>query len=182
MNILYSILILRAFQKSVMFNWKWPAHSEELYLFDQIENDQSARLVKAILHGRGPLKLYINSSGGVIGDAFAIIDAMMVSKRSIHTIVMGHADSSAAMIALAGTRRSITANASMYFHNIATYQSRIWPLKSGFKPVAATNFWQTQMCKIFNERVPQETTWAKVMDKRLSADMCVKMGVVEDVM
>ena len=54
--------------------------------------------------GNEPLSLYINSDGGNLPDAFALIDIMRMSKKTIRTIGVGSVCSSAFFIFAAGTK------------------------------------------------------------------------------
>ncbi len=64
------------------------------------------------------LTLYINSTGGLLNDAFALIDLMRNSKHTIKTVGLGNVMSSAFLIFAAGTRdhRYIAKNASILSH------------------------------------------------------------------
>ncbi len=50
------------------------------------------------------LTLYINSTGGLLNDAFGLIDMMRNSKHTIKTVGLGNVMSSAFLIFAAGTR------------------------------------------------------------------------------
>jgi ATP-dependent Clp protease protease subunit len=65
-----------------------------------------------------PVSLYINSEGGSVNDAFALIDVMRVSAVPIATIGIGNIISSAFMIFASGTKghRSISKNTSIMIH------------------------------------------------------------------
>lgn len=64
------------------------------------------------------LTIYINSTGGLLNDAFALIDLMRHSKHAIRTIGLGNVMSSAFLIFAAGTKgcRYIAQNASILSH------------------------------------------------------------------
>ena len=64
------------------------------------------------------LTLYINSIGGSLNDAFALIDVMRNSKHPIRTIGLGSVMSSAFLIFSAGTKseRFIAKNSSILCH------------------------------------------------------------------
>ena len=71
------------------------------------------------------LTLYINSTGGLLNDAFALIDLMRNSKHTIKTIGLGNVMSSAFLIFAAGTRehRYIAKNASILSHQYSDEMS-----------------------------------------------------------
>ena len=68
--------------------------------------------------GDYPLTLYINSDGGSLQDAFALIDVMRKSNKPVHTIGLGSVCSSAFLIFAAGTKgqRYISPTASVMCH------------------------------------------------------------------
>lgn len=68
--------------------------------------------------GDYPLTLYINSDGGSLQDAFALIDIMRKSNKPIHTIGLGSVCSSAFMIFAAGEKgnRLISPTATAMCH------------------------------------------------------------------
>ena len=68
--------------------------------------------------GDYPLTLYINSDGGSLQDAFALIDVMRKSNKPVHTIGFGSVCSSAFMIFVAGAKgyRYISPTASIMCH------------------------------------------------------------------
>ena len=65
-----------------------------------------------------PLQIIINSPGGVVDEANALIDIMGNVAMEVRTTVLGNASSAAAMIAAAGTKgmRVISPNATMMVH------------------------------------------------------------------
>lgn len=62
------------------------------------------------------LTIYINSSGGSINDAFALIDIMRLSPITFTTIAIGEVSSAALLIFLAGDIRLIAPNTSILSH------------------------------------------------------------------
>ena len=67
------------------------------------------------------LTLYINSTGGSLYDAFALIDIMHNSKHPIRTIAVGSAMSAAFLILSSGTpgERYVSKNASLMCHQFS---------------------------------------------------------------
>lgn len=63
-----------------------------------------------------PIKIYIDSYGGSIIDAFEVIDAIKASKIPVYTIVTGAAYSSGLFIALAGDKRMAYEHTSFLLH------------------------------------------------------------------
>ena len=67
------------------------------------------------------LTLYINSTGGNLYDAFALIDVMRNSKHPIRTVAVGSAMSAAFLIFASGTQgeRYVAKNASLMSHQFS---------------------------------------------------------------
>lgn len=65
-----------------------------------------------------PIVLEINSNGGLIHEAFAVVDTIHQLKIPVHTICKGYTASAATLISLAGTRRFITKNSYFLIHEI----------------------------------------------------------------
>lgn len=82
------------------------------------------------------ITLYINSEGGTISDAFALIDIMNQSKCKIRTIGIGSVISSAFLIFSSGTKgqRYIAKNASIMSHQFThSIDGKYHDLKSHVK-------------------------------------------------
>lgn len=67
---------------------------------------------------REPINLYINSKGGEMNGAWALIDIISESKTPIHTYVMGCAYSAAALILLSGHKRYMYKHSLLGIHSI----------------------------------------------------------------
>jgi len=75
-------------------------------LVGEVNESSATVLVMQLLYldakNNSPIKLYINSPGGVISDGLAIIDTMRNIKSPVHTIVFSEAASMGALILTAG--------------------------------------------------------------------------------
>ena len=69
------------------------------------------------LAGDEPITLLIDSAGGDVSSDMMIIDAMYASDAPVNTVVLGTAESMAAVIAAAGRYRQIMPHASIYLHS-----------------------------------------------------------------
>lgn len=103
-------------------------NNRELYLGDLVENvgtvidtcirfwnrqDEEAGIP---VEKRQPIKLYINSTGGFIVEAYTIINAIELSKTPVWTIATGAAYSGGFFIFIAGHKRFAYRLASFLFH------------------------------------------------------------------
>ena len=93
-------------------------------LMDDIKNDSVRPVIDWIFRNNlSPnqpehLTLILNSGGGSVTDAFALIDTMRGSGIPIHTIGLGEVSSAALMIFMAGAngQRTLTPNTSILSH------------------------------------------------------------------
>ena len=96
--------------------------SREIYLWGAVDDESAEKIVKRIIYldeaGKGDIKLFLNSPGGVISSGLAIYDAMQAAKSDISTICMGQAASMGAVILCAGKKgkRLIWPNARVMIH------------------------------------------------------------------
>ena len=65
---------------------------------------------------RKPIKVYIDSCGGSLTDAFTIINAIKMSKTPVYTIVIGAAYSAGFFISIAGHKRYAYPLSSFLYH------------------------------------------------------------------
>ena len=93
-------------------------------LMDDIKNDSVRPVIEWILRNNlSPsqpenLTLIVNSGGGSVTDAFALIDTMRGSGIPVHTIGLGEVSSAALMIFMAGAtgHRTLTPNTAILSH------------------------------------------------------------------
>lgn len=78
-------------------------------IFDEVENTP--------IEEREPIKIFINSDGGVIRETMALIDLIKSSKTPVWTIIHGKAYSSAMLLAMSGHRRFAYKNSEGLIHD-----------------------------------------------------------------
>jgi ATP-dependent protease ClpP protease subunit len=91
-----------------------------------------------------PMKLYINSDGGNLTDAFALMDVMRTSPVPIATVGMGNLMSSAFMIFAAGKKgqRAIGKNTSIMIHQFNhEYAGKYHDMKVSTKLLKPSDVW-----------------------------------------
>ena len=66
-----------------------------------------------------PIKIFINSFGGSVYDAWSLIDIMLRSETPIYTYCTGYAMSAGFLIFLAGHKRYATQNSTMLYHQLS---------------------------------------------------------------
>ena len=114
------------------------------------------------------LTLYINSTGGDLYQAFALIDIMQSSKHSVRTIAVGSIMSAAFLIFAAGTRgeRYLAANTGIMCHQFSGSASDIkfHDLKAEMKE---NEFLNQKMINILQQAT--DLTPSKIKSKLLPA-------------
>ena len=97
------------------------------FLVGEIDYETTKRIIKWIVYEntlstKTPLTLYINSHGGSLLDAFALIEVMKKSKRKIRTVGIGSIMSAGFLIFVCGTKgeRYITKTSSILCHQLNT--------------------------------------------------------------
>lgn len=96
--------------------------SRIVFIGETITLELSNTVVSALLYldsqNHDPIKLYINSPGGVVSAGFAIIDTMRTIASPVETVCIGMATSMAAVILACGEsgKRSILQNSEVMIH------------------------------------------------------------------
>lgn len=96
--------------------------SRIVFIGDTISPELSNTVVSALLYldsqSHEPIKLYINSPGGIVSAGFAIIDTMHTIESPVETVCVGMAASMAAVILACGEKgkRSMLQNSEVMIH------------------------------------------------------------------
>lgn len=84
----------------------------EINEHDQEEEDRLKE------YERKPIKLYIDSYGGECYASLSVVSAIKTSKTPVYTFCNGYAMSAAALIFISGSKRFITENTTIMFHQM----------------------------------------------------------------
>jgi len=133
------------------------------------------------------LTLYINSTGGSLTDAFALIDIMRNSKFVVRTIAIGNVMSSAFLIFSAGDKghRYVSKNTSGMCHQFTdSMDSKYHDIKSAMKESESLN---ERMIALLVETtgLPRAKVRTKLLgpsDIYLSAEEMVEFGVADHIL
>jgi len=93
-----------------------------IYFYGDVNSENAMALVMSINKFNYEKKkydelfLHIQSDGGTVADAFAIVGAILSSQIPINTIVEGSASSAATLISVVGDYRTINQHAIMLIH------------------------------------------------------------------
>ena len=129
-----------------------------------------------------PIKLHINSPGGEVHHAIAIIDTIKTSQVPIHTIIEGEAASAATLISVVGDKRYIHKNAHMLIHQIS---SGFWGKMMEFEDeLKNLKKYTKKLVKIYkNHTTLTEEELKLIMKKDLLWDskVCLNNGLVDEI-
>jgi ATP-dependent Clp protease protease subunit len=137
--------------------------------------------------GNEPLSLYINSDGGNLPDAFALIDIMRMSKKPVRTIGIGSVCSSAFFIFAAGTKghRMVGKNTILMCHQFTeTSEGKYHDLRTRLKESARVN---QRMIDLLSECSNLDAREVKTKllppsDVWLSADDVIELGIADSIL
>ena len=160
------------------------------YLVGEINEENITDCIKWILYENLEFKtekvltLYINSTGGNLYDAFALIDVMKASRHYVRTIAIGSAMSAAFLIFASGTRgeRYAARNTSFMCHQFSErMENKYHDLKATMKENELCN---QKMIDILKEAtgLPASKIKAKLLpasDVYLSAPETLELGVAD---
>jgi ATP-dependent Clp protease protease subunit len=133
------------------------------------------------------LTLYINSQGGDVNDAFALIDMMRNSKHPIRTIGIGNVMSSAFFIFASGTKgeRYIGRNSSILCHQYSDeLQAKHHELKAQIVEGERVNERMIGLL-VENTELPRKTIKSKLLketDVWLTAHQMVELGIADHIL
>lgn len=158
-------------------------------LFGEIEDDNISDCIKWILYENieqreKTLTLYINSTGGDLYNAFALIDVMKNSKHPIRTIAIGSAMSAAFLIFASGHRgeRYASRNTSFMCHQYSdSVSGKHHDLKATMRDGELMNQKMVDILKSATGLAPSKikSKLLPASDVYLTAEECVELGVAD---
>ena len=162
------------------------------FLVGSIESDTVMNVVKWIYEANendkveGPINLYINSEGGQVCDAYALIDVMRSSRKPVATIGLGVICSAAFMILSAGAKghRKLGKNTSVMMHQLNhDWGGNYADLKSLGSEI---DYHHKRMTKILEEstgldKQGVQDNFLRPTDRWFTSQEAVKLGVVDKI-
>jgi len=160
------------------------------FLTGNVDGESIEKAIRWILMGarkpspEHPMKLHINSDGGNLTDAFALIDVMRTSPVSIATVGMGNLMSSAFMIFAAGAkgRRAIAKNTSIMIHQFNhEYMGKYHDMKAYSEEIDRINYRMVAELSRTSGLTEQVvgTKLLKPSDVWLTAEQLVELGFAD---
>ncbi len=160
------------------------------YLYGEIDEESVAKVIKWILYENfqskdtKTLTLYINSTGGNLYDAFALIDIIRNSHHVIRTVAVGSVMSAAFLIFAVGDKgeRYAAGNASFMCHQFSeNMDAKYHDLKATMRENDLCN---QKMVDILKEATGMAPSVIKkkllpASDVYLTADELIELGVAD---
>lgn len=174
--------------------YKLIMHHQQRELFlEDVDSESSRELVRAIvdfnredeilpIEKRKPIYLYINSYGGSVTDAYAIVDAIQMSKTPIHTVCVGTAYSAGGIILISGHKRSMYPRASFMFH-----EGSAGMFGDAGKVKDTMKFYEKQLKELEKFILTKTKITPELYEQKLSndwyltADECLQHGIIDSV-
>ena len=161
------------------------------FINGDINEESAGKAIRWIVYenlkSEEPLTLYINSDGGNLPDAFALIDVMRVSKAPIRTIAIGSICSSAFLIFAAGTRgqRFVGQNTISMCHQFTDSPTgKYHDLKTKLKENERVNNLMIRLLTDCSDLTEKEvkTKLLPPSDVWLSAEELVELGIADSIL
>ena len=160
------------------------------FLTGEVNGESVEKAIRWIMMGaqnpspEHPMKLYINSEGGNLTDAFALMDVMRTSPVPIATVGMGNLMSSAFMIFAAGKKgqRAIGKNTSIMIHQFNhEYAGKYHDMKVYAKEIDRINYRMVAELSRTSNMSENEvsTKLLKPSDVWLTAEQLVELGFAD---
>jgi ATP-dependent Clp protease protease subunit len=161
------------------------------FITGDIDEDNTLAAIRWIMYENlqdndDELTIYINSDGGNLQDAFALIEVMQKSRKTIRTIGIGSVCSSAFMIFAAGTKgqRFISETASIMCHQFSyTNNGKYHDMKSTMRETDLINQRMTALLKEFTglETRTIKTKLLPPSDVWLTAEEAIELGIADQI-
>jgi ATP-dependent Clp protease protease subunit len=163
------------------------------FLSGDIEENNILNAIQWIIYQNGTtspetvLRLYVNSIGGDLYQALALIDVMRLSPNPIQTIGIGAIMSAGFLIFASGTKgqRYITKNCGIMCHQYSdTYEGKHHDLKSFTKEAELTNKRMLNILQDASDLSAREvkTKLLSPSDVWMSADELVKLQIADHIL
>lgn len=131
---------------------------------------------------RKPIRIYIDSYGGSLSDAFTIINSIHMSKTPVYTIVIGCAYSAGFFISIAGHKRYAYSFASFLYHEGSASNSGTANQFQNFSDFYKRQLQQlkkhTLACTSISEELYNEK---RRDDWWLDVDEALELGIIDEI-
>tara|TARA_Y100000310_G_scaffold179040_1_gene179016 strand:- start:111 stop:689 length:579 start_codon:yes stop_codon:yes gene_type:complete len=155
-----------------------------LELNKHLHNLETTHLTRSLSLGvdPAPIRVRINSGGGLIVAGIAGMDNMRTLKVPVYTIIDGFCASAATFLSVVGVHRQITRNSFMLIHQLST---SFWGKYEEFEDEKKNLDLMMKMIRqIYREytSIPKKEL-DKILkrDLMLDAEKCLKWGLVDEI-
>lgn len=129
-----------------------------------------------------PIKLFINSPGGVVSDGLAIYDIMQNCTCPIYTYCFGQASSMAAVLLAAGNERYSFANARIMIHQVSSLiEGKASDMEISYNEVKRLKATMNKILAKHTKKTVKEIEEATTDDNFMSAIEAKKFGLIDQV-
>jgi len=137
-----------------------------------------------LTYDRLPIKIYIDSYGGMVYSCIGLISIIENSKTPIHTIVTGSAFSAGFLLLICGHKRFAYKKSSMMYHQIAAgsigklldMEDRVDVIKKLHKMMTKYTISKT---KITKEQL--KDNYIKKKDWYMDAEESLELGIIDEI-
>lgn len=160
------------------------------FLVGEITEENIAECIKWIVYENfdskaKTLSLYINSTGGDLYSAFALIDIMRNSNHSIRTIAVGSAMSAAFLIFASGNERYVGKNTSLMCHQFSdSTEGKYHDIKATMKDNDLSNNKMVDILKQATGLAPSviKKKLLPASDVYLTAEEAIELGIADNIL
>lgn len=129
-----------------------------------------------------PIRLVLNTSGGSVHAAWAIVDTILNSKVDIHTVVSGFVASAGTLISIAGKKRFMYKHAHTLIHEV---RSGAWGRYSDMRDhIANTDKLMNSLVAFYVERTNMQEDELRTLlsrDRYWDCEESLKNGLVDEI-
>lgn len=103
--------------------------TRSLFLSGPINANTTKNIISQLLElnarSQDTIRLYLNTSGGNLTDAFAIYDTIKAIRAPVHTIVKGMCASGGLIVLLAGCKKFASKNSLFFYHQPVMFLNQV---------------------------------------------------------
>lgn len=170
-----------------------------LYLFTEVTNESVKPIIEKIIELNSliasndkvsksvdvpqVINIYINSEGGSVLDAFALVDIILHSKISVNTYAVGLCCSASTLIYLAGRKRYAYKHTTFIFHSTSASIESANPqnIEEYDKWLKILNNWEIELYNNTTEYEWLESVLTKNIERRITAEDAKRLHIVTDI-
>lgn len=165
-------------------------NQRELFLTDAITNRTATSLIQQLMildKDQEPITLYINSPGGEVMSGLAIYDYIMKMQSPVNTVCIGMAASMAAILFLAGQKRSMYEHTKIMIHDPSFASANV----SGMKPheiqekIESLEKTSQELAQIISQRTNMELSQVLEKTKQdtyFDANQAIKKNIATEIL